>query len=793
MATRYIDLNCSLAQRRNETNNRWTYPLPDGLELPTGTQVSVQNSLVNLQGITGQSIEIEEDVNETICFNYYMCDSTYNVPVTDIGDPEKITDYKIFANIDQRVNLDLQSITAPSDGIEVETWERINRFYGYSENIMPLCGFSDIRNDQGAGIGNPADSDVYLVPLCGQATIFIPKGIYSVASLGELISDQINKVKNPNINQEETYYEQSRENGAFRGLVVNNTTNRFVKTEEKDWWQRYKTSVAGATLPPATLDNLGKILNNERGALRSDEYDIKSAIAIKPAHMGDIFFQAKNNVYNSATQNDTAKITYVTAPTIEGLPGPYAGDGTARRYFMGFMRNNGQKLQDNQLNLLPYNVFTKGMGVGTTGFTLKYDGTESAFSFQHLHEPRRIPTHDNRGNTMSNPSQEAVYIKRVPQYQEPSYIGDKSAPMIFWEDLNEPQHNQLVNSLNAYVMRYSGVLVYNWAFQTASNKGNVSLLNVGNANQTNPRYREFWNFDDFFTTEKEAKKAWKETIWSRIGFSYDKLVNSSNYEKQFFYGESQQVNGTTTMGEVDSSLAPYISTLFNNYGKKAESDTHGEQFFTLPAVGDVQMFNLLDSNVPQQPYNNNKNADGTAPEFEPDKKKQIGITAPYQGSFYDWASMIPVQTSGKELKADSLPILSQSGYMLVLTDLVNQDDFAGKQSELGIIDMIPKSSLSNQDFIADRNFITHTLSNPKSINSVSIAIVNPDLTDLALEPNSTILLKLVSPVQKPTILLAETDINIAQQQIEAEEEQNIKQAQEAQAKQVQQAQQKQKK
>ena len=139
--------------------------------------------------------------------------------------------------------------------------------------------------------------------------------------------------------------------------------------------------------------------------------------------------------------------------------------------------------------------------------------------------------------------------------------------------------------------------------------------------------------------------------------------------------------------------------------------------------------------------------------------------------------MIPVQTSGKELKADSLPVLSQSGYMLVLTDLVNQDDYAGKQSELGIIDMIPKSSLSNQDFIADRNFITHTLSNPKSINSVSVAIVNPDLTDIALEPNSTILLKLVSPVQKPTVLLAETDINIAQQQIQQEEEENVQQAQ----------------
>ena len=771
MATRYIDLNCSLAQRRNDTNNRWTYPLPDGLELPTGTQVSVQNSLVNLQGITGQSIEIEEDVNETICFNYYMCDSSYDVPVTDIGDPEKLSDYKIFCNIDQRVNEDLQSPLAPANTLTKDKWVELNGYYGFSENIMPLCGFAQITNAEGSGLGTPTDSDTYLIPLCGQASIFIPKGIYTVASLGELISDQINKVKNPNINQEETYYEQFREAGDFKGLVINNTTNRFVKTQIKDYWSQYK-----GQNDPTMLNQLDLITNEERGALKSTQHGIKSAIAITPSHMVDIFFQAKNNVYYSATDNDTAKISWVTAP--DGSP--YIGDGSARRYFMGFMRNNGEDQVDESLDLLPYNVFTKGMGVGTTGFTLKYDSTESAFSFQHLHEPRRIPTHDNRGNTLSNPSQEAVYIKRVPQYTAPPVGGLEHAPVKFWDGISSAQHTQLVNTLNAYVMRYSGVLVYNWAFQTAQNKGNVELLNVENVNTNNPRYREFWNFDDFFNTEKEAKQAWKETIWSRIGFSYDKLVNKDNYEKQVYYGQTQKVNGTTTMGEVDSSLTPFISTLFNNYGKKAESETHGDQYFTLPAVGDVQMFNLLDSNVPQQPYNNNKNADGS-PYTPPEVTiKQIGITAPFQGSFYNWASMIPVQTSGKELKADSLPILSQSGYMLVLTDLVNQDDFAGAQSELGIIDMIPKSSLSNQDFIADRNFITHTLSNPKSINSVSIAIVNPDLTDVALEPNSTILLKLVSPVQKPTILLAETDINIAQEEIQKEEEANIQQAQKAQ-------------
>ena len=90
MTTRYVDLNCSNAIKRNETNNRYTYKLNQGLELPTGTSVEVQNSLINLQGITGQSIEIEEDIEETILFQYYSLDSSIQAPVVDVGDPAKV-------------------------------------------------------------------------------------------------------------------------------------------------------------------------------------------------------------------------------------------------------------------------------------------------------------------------------------------------------------------------------------------------------------------------------------------------------------------------------------------------------------------------------------------------------------------------------------------------------------------------------------------------------------------------------------------------------------------------------
>ena len=79
---------------------------------------------------------------------------------------------------------------------------------------------------------------------------------------------------------------------------------------------------------------------------------------------------------------------------------------------------------------------------------------------------------------------------------------------------------------------------------------------------------------------------------------------------------------------------------------------------------------------------------------------------------------------------------------------------------------MPKSSLSNQDFIADRNFIQHIISNPKTLNSIDIAIVNPDLTDVVLEPDSTILLKITTPLQKPTILLAQAELQEAETDVE---------------------------
>ena len=259
-----------------------------------------------------------------------------------------------------------------------------------------------------------------------------------------------------------------------------------------------------------------------------------------------------------------------------------------------------------------------------------------------------------------------------------------------------------------------------------------------------------------------------------MGFSYDQLCNEDKYLKEHQFGDTHSIQGTTTGADIDSSIIPFISTNYNDYGETQPQGAKplGDQFQRLPDVSTVQLFNLLDVNVPRSIFNNNKKA-------QVNSKDLPACITPYIGSFYNYAVMFPVQTDGLDIVASSLPRLSINGYMLVLSDLVNQNDQAGKTQELGILDVIPKSSLSNQDFIANRNNLVHLLSNPKTINEIVINILNPDLTDVPLEPNSSILVKITKPLEKPTILMANAETEFAENEIKQEVLQEVQQQQKA--------------
>ena len=157
MATRYIDLNASNSFQINEKNNRYRVRLNDTYNLPTGTEIQVQSSLINLQGITGQSIELEKDFEETILFNFYAVDTTYPTPAVDIGDPSKITSFNLYPDMRGNFNPTLfapfQFTNSPNgvpDGGAGGPYNFYDTFpFGFTEGIMPLAGFKDIKNSEG--------------------------------------------------------------------------------------------------------------------------------------------------------------------------------------------------------------------------------------------------------------------------------------------------------------------------------------------------------------------------------------------------------------------------------------------------------------------------------------------------------------------------------------------------------------------------------------------------------------------------------------------------------------------
>jgi len=750
---RYIDVNATNSQK-NETNNRWTYKVNDGLYLPTGTQVEVANSLVNLPGIVGSSIEIEKDIEETICFQYYQVDTSYQTPVAKIAVPGDDTlAYTALLNVQAEINpgdlTDSAYINqAAEDGYFRDYW-------GYSECVMPLQTVAKVDTTL------LPDAPI-VVPFCGQAKIKVNKGIYSITELSELITDQINRKVNLDdpsftyVNEKKDEFLEDANLGPFNGSVVNNTTNRLGRVETPLFWDAYQKNhsykvQADPTQDPLDPNNLSFV--GRQGALRSDESEIPTIVATLPQEARAIMDKIKNpdNYKNEVPDDlDPNLIWKITG-------------GTNRVYAKGYQQQNGLPIkygydftpaqQTNLMDGTTYNLFdNNAMAVGTTGFKISYSTDKAGFNINYCHQPRQIPTHDIRGNALSNPGQEAVYVKRVPASNE---IFDAFPPSTADPDAIKPypnlgtlpttqEINTLRNTCNVPVSRSSGIMIYNFGFQTAKSLAtNTTVKNYSSDIQ------EYHTFEDFFNNQEEARKAWEQTIWYRLGFSYDQLQNPNNFETQVFYDRDPVKNyGFTTNAEVDPSILPFQSTLYNAYNITA-ANPDKDRAFGLPAIPSIQLFNLLDSNVPSQAYNNNLKASN---------KPSV---APFEGSFYTMAIMIPIQTTSEGLTAKNLPTLSTNGYMLVLSDIVDQNDFAGDQSELGIIDMVSKSSLSNQDFISDRQVLTHVLSNPKSINYININIVNPDLTDVSLEPNSTILLKLTFPRPKNTILIQNTEDNIA--------------------------------
>ena len=117
----------------------------------------------------------------------------------------------------------------------------------------------------------------------------------------------------------------------------------------------------------------------------------------------------------------------------------------------------------------------------------------------------------------------------------------------------------------------------------------------------------------------------------------------------------------------------------------------------------------------------------------------------------NFKTRIPVSTDSKDILATGLPQLSQQGYYIVTSDIVDgyRDDVK-QGSPIPLLGIVPISNLSNQDFITTKNDIIHTIQQPKVLNSIKIKILNPDLSAPILLQNSSVVLRITMPLPKNT-------------------------------------------
>jgi len=802
MTTQYIDLNCGNATTINHTNNNsWTSQFNEGIELPTGTEVSIQSSFINKKGITGQSIEIESDIQETIVFNYYAVDTDYFTLIQEPQNPATTVNFNLFTKYSKHLS-ERELYQEPTGALGYANSDASGR----SEVNLPLMNFLDTDNSEGA-----------MVPMTGKVVIKIPKGTYSVSSLSDLITDQLQGIQLPNENNT-NFVDYQKANSKWTGILSSFTTNRVVQAEEPfiptnntntgpvpqadalNFWDAYSTY---DNRPPRyaltrhfsdQFTYKGTIADTDFNYLKALDYTdtrILSIMAIDPYHYEEI----RTELTNVEDASLEAQILDSNAMNIFEC---YGASGANRRFGLGFsaMRNtvvnqyntatsdystappagwtdrdevgtvNFQKLQPDLNSATQMNYFDKGIIMGTDSPTFIYNASKSGFAIDRLHQPLKFPTNDKYGNEFSDRAgQEGFYLKRIPNGNF-SLDGIKACfedypPLNLQSFVESSQFTDLQNTLNTLMTRSSGISVFNWSLDVAQR--------LRTKQPSNSFTDELLRFDEFFLNKAEAENAWKQTLWGRLGFQYTQLQDPTAWGKSKLYTQAAINNiGFTTETDADSSVITTISTLFNSFDANVPDHAPGGQIVPTPKLdAGIQLFSQLDVNVPYGGFNNNRAAPG-----------ENTVVAPYQGSYYENAVMIPVISKTRQVVANELPTLSRFGYFLVSSDIVANTDIVNRNDPLALLDVIPITSLSNQDFIADRNQLAHVITNPKVLNSITIRVLNPDLSIPTLQPNSSVILKITKPLPTPTQIQAEVIDNQTTQLIEkevvAEEQQELK-------------------
>ena len=760
MTSIYVDVNALNAEVKDKTTNAsWKYKLKEPLVLPANSEIAALTSFVNFKGIVGQAIDIKEDIVEEFAMGYYMQDTFYEKPRPSVTSDDTTGVNSTLEDAYFRANYQLKSGQV-QDNVNIVVSEDC----GYTENMMPICG--GIRQSL---------TNTLCVPLTVRVKIVIPKGVYSVTQISELITDQMNGRKIFDLGNKSAIASMI-ESGNYRGIPCNNTMSRTLGFQTEALLNTYMAATTHEAkelqfntsfFPLADEFQFGNITDfSTDGRTNTPLTDppgfLPVCVGLRPKVVSSLFDTYKKMAIDKTTGAATFSPTLTDPPNLTQTGGtPNLSFGSIVNTAVGNANLNDTREyclfidRPDPLTNLPFNIYDEGFVTGTTNFKLGFSQEAQLFTIQGLGQLRQEPTNDNLGNEMPDPSKTVVYERRVSNNITTFTTTSGS--------ITNVQKRSVHSTLSKPMSRISGTYIYNWGVTTAKRlRTNFDL-----AGTTADDYK---SFQDFFNTEDEARLAWEETLWFRLGFQYDQIQKTSSWgTSRFFMDEAEANTGFTTDSILDDGAIPFVSTMYSNqdYTQPTKNGTPTipkGQIYARPNVDNMQTFNLLDVNVPSIALKNNNTPqnEGDPTAAPPDTTPCV---FPYNSSFFKKAVMLPILTTEIPKEAEKLPQLSQDGYLIITSPTFQNSDQISKVSPVCLLDILPLSALSNQDFVSDKNELVHVLTNEKIIEYIEIRILRPDLTEPILDENSSVLLKITVPNTPTTNLLANASLETLEEQV----------------------------
>ena len=762
----FININGRTSKLETNQNAKIQYKLNNPIKLEIGDKVTLYQAFVNEAGLNTDTLSFQEDVTSTMKIMYYVPQQLFKVAQPTLTDskigttatkvlPDRCIslsnyqDYSVFPN---------QSFYANDPTFEANITKLVglNNIRGLFPSQPNIPNSDVIGGDVGTPcylmeshyIGSPfterntkntanlaLSSNAFVKPAVGEITITIKAGNYEASSLAKNITEQFNGafIQNSNNNNYLTDRLYNPDSVNFAGTNTQNpfgdqqgkaTTRVFYEGLNDDEFgalnEYNRIDINESVTAEPGLENF-RVLQGpsclrsdffvnpeglelwERNTSNTALFDTNPLHAIDYARLG-VPLDGSRQVPSLA--GDVTQSNANNPRNVETFG--YENDDALLQYYANSMLIN--------VNPATFDTQTDGSKVpnryvGTHSFALTYsDNKQNRFSIKNLHESFKLPniTEDNSASNFGG--QQATKYNTADLGSNVAYPIDASM----------------------------GVMVTNFGWEECIKTDiyknlNTELISVGKIYGVySRRYltREYqlktMNFSEFFATDKQARSAWSNTLWSRLGFSYEQFGDVKN-----------NTETVQTLKPTDTGIKQARLDKYNMGSRKLKGIiTHNDFDFS-----DIMACANLGSSPVQISSNNVNMYDSVtfAKAIKPDISFSSTSTTAF-GSNPEIVSLaqrneFSVLATSQSVDAELLPDLNAgNSYYLITSDIIKPNGLDNDGNPMNLIGIMSKENSSN-DTIYSVNGIPNIITESKLVTELSVEIRNPDNT---LVPDSIV-------------------------------------------------------